>query len=79
MMISVSMYGSFFQSLSLCHQSVLWVHHYFPHPIDNGLDYVIVLVILIFVGRLFFKEALTWKKLAGAAICLVGIALINSK
>ena len=36
-------------------------------------------IILIFVGRLFFKEALTWKKLAGAAICLVGIALINSK
>ena len=35
-------------------------------------------VLLIIVGRLFFKEALTWKKLAGAAICLIGIAVINS-
>ena len=35
-------------------------------------------VLLIIVGRLFFKEALTWKKLAGAAICLIGIAFINS-
>ena len=35
-------------------------------------------VLLIIVGRLFFNEALTWKKLAGAAICLIGIAFINS-
>lgn len=35
-------------------------------------------VLLILVGWLFFKEALTWKKLAGAAICLIGIAFINS-
>ena len=36
-------------------------------------------VILIFVGRLFFKEALTWNKLVGAGICLVGLFFINYK
>ena len=35
-------------------------------------------ILLILAGRLFFREALTWKKLAGAAICLIGIAFINS-
>ncbi|MCR4621654.1 MAG: EamA family transporter [Clostridiales bacterium] len=34
-------------------------------------------VILILVGRLCFDEALSWKKLLGAALCLIGIAIIN--
>lgn len=36
-------------------------------------------VILIFVGWLLYKEALTWNKLVGVAICLVGLAFINHK
>ena len=35
--------------------------------------------ILIFVGTLLYKEALTWNKLVGIAICMVGLALINLK
>ncbi len=34
-------------------------------------------VALIFAGFLLYKEALTWNKLAGIAVCLAGIALIN--
>ena len=34
-------------------------------------------VILLFVGFLAYKEALTWNKLVGAAICLVGLFFIN--
>lgn len=33
---------------------------------------------LIFVGWLLYKEALTWNKIVGVAICLVGLAVINS-
>lgn len=36
-------------------------------------------VALIFVGFLFFKESLTWNKLAGVAVCLAGLALVNLK
>ena len=36
-------------------------------------------VILLFVGFLLYKEALTWNKLVGIAICLVGLFFINFK
>lgn len=36
-------------------------------------------IILIFVGLLLYKEALTWNKLVGVAICLVGLFFINFK
>ena len=36
-------------------------------------------IILLFVGFLAYKEALTWNKLVGAAICLVGLFFINYK
>jgi drug/metabolite transporter (DMT)-like permease len=35
-------------------------------------------VILLFVGVLAYREALTAKKLAGAAICLVGLYFLNT-
>ena len=36
-------------------------------------------VALIFVGYLLYHEALTWNKLVGVAICLVGLVFINLK
>ena len=36
-------------------------------------------VILIFVGFLFFHEALSWNKLVGVAVCLIGLFIINYK
>lgn len=34
---------------------------------------------LLFVGYLLFHEALTWNKLVGIAICMVGLVFINLK
>ena len=36
-------------------------------------------VILIFVGRFLYGEAVTWNKVAGVVVCLAGLALINLK
>jgi drug/metabolite transporter (DMT)-like permease len=36
-------------------------------------------VVLIFVGTLLYKEALTWNKLVGAIVCLVGLSIINMR
>lgn len=35
--------------------------------------------VLIFVGWLLYQEALTWNKMIGVFICLVGLAFINHK
>jgi multidrug transporter EmrE-like cation transporter len=36
-------------------------------------------VALIFVGALLYKEALTWNKLVGVLVCLIGLVFINYK
>lgn len=36
-------------------------------------------VLLIFVGYLLYKEALTWNKVLGIVICLAGLVFINLK
>ena len=36
-------------------------------------------VTLILVGYFLYHEALTWNKLAGGAICLIGLMVINLK
>ena len=36
-------------------------------------------VALLFVGYLLYHEALTWNKLLGVAICIIGLAVINYK
>jgi len=36
-------------------------------------------VALIFVGYIFYHEALTWNKIIGMVICLVGLLFINLK
>lgn len=36
-------------------------------------------VILVFVGFFLFKEALTWNKIVGILICMVGLVFINLK
>ena len=39
----------------------------------------VLAVILIFVGYLLYHEAITWNKIVGIIICLVGLVLINFK
>jgi len=36
-------------------------------------------VILIFVGLILYSEAITWNKLLGIVICLIGLVFINLK
>ena len=36
-------------------------------------------VALVFVGYFMYHEALTWNKLLGVAICLIGLVFINLK
>lgn len=40
---------------------------------------VFLAVVLIAVGFLLFREALTWNKLVGVVICLIGLVFINLK
>lgn len=35
--------------------------------------------VLLFVGYFLYHEALTWNKLTGVAVCLIGLVLINWK
>ena len=37
----------------------------------------ILAVILIFIGYLLFKEQITWNKIVGIFVCLIGLGLIN--
>ena len=40
---------------------------------------VILAVILIFVGLIGYHEQISWSKVLGVAICLVGLYFINKK
>ena len=40
---------------------------------------VILASALLLVGFLLYHEALTWNKLVGVAICLIGLIFINLK
>lgn len=35
--------------------------------------------VLLIVGRLLYQEALTWNKIVGIVICLIGLVFINLK
>lgn len=37
----------------------------------------VLAVCLVFVGALLYREHVTWTKLAGVAICLVGLVFLN--
>ena len=39
----------------------------------------ILTIALLIVGYLFFHEALTWNKIVGVVICIIGLAVINLK
>lgn len=40
---------------------------------------VILAVIMIFVGYMLYKEAITWNKVVGIIVCMAGFVLINMK
>jgi len=50
-----------------------------PVSVAQIVQASILAVILIFVGFFAYKEAITWNKVAGIVICLVGLGLISYK
>lgn len=50
-----------------------------PVSVAQIVQSAVLAVILIFVGYLLYHESITWNKLVGILICLVGLGLINIK
>lgn len=47
--------------------------------ITSIVQSAILTVILLFVGVFVYKEVLTWNKIVGIIICVIGLAVINIK
>ena len=57
-----------------------WIYAYKAGwPVSTGfiVQSSFLCVALVFVGRLLYREALTWNKLLGVAICMIGLIFIN--
>lgn len=50
-----------------------------PVSVAQIVQAAVLAVILIFVGYILYKEAITWNKIAGIVVCLAGLGLINMK
>lgn len=50
-----------------------------PVSLAQIVQAAVLAVLLIFLGRLLFGEPITWNRIAGIAVCLAGLALINLK
>ena len=50
-------------------------------PVSKGfiVHSVFLSIALIFVGYLLYQEAITWNKLVGVVLCLIGLVFINLK
>ena len=59
-----------------------WIYAYkagWPVSTAQIIQCVILGIILIFVGAFLYKEPLTWNKLVGIVICMIGLVFINLK
>lgn len=59
-----------------------WIYAYkagWPVSIAQIVQAAFLAVILFFVGYVFYKEPITWNKVAGIIVCLIGLGLINLK
>lgn len=50
-----------------------------PVSLAPIIQSAILAIILIFVGRILYKEPITWNKIAGILVCIIGLAIINMK
>ncbi|MCQ2507153.1 MAG: DMT family transporter [Dorea sp.] len=75
-------WAPFFLGFSIVGLEVGYIFAYkagWPVSVAATVQAAFLAVALIFVGWLFFHEALTLNKLVGVAVCLVGLAIINYK
>lgn len=50
-----------------------------PVSIAQIVPSVLLAVLLVFIGAIFYKEHITWNKIVGVLVCLAGLGLINFK
>lgn len=50
-----------------------------PVSVAQIVQAAVLAVILIFVGYMLYKEAITWNKIVGIIVSLAGLGLINMK
>lgn len=59
-----------------------WIYAYkagWPVSVGNIVQSAVLAIVLIFVGYIVFREGITWNKIVGVLICLVGLGVINFK
>lgn len=59
-----------------------WIYAYkagWPVSVAQIVQAAFLAVILFFVGYVFYKEPISWNKIVGIIVCLVGLGLINYK
>lgn len=75
-------WAPFLLGLSVVGLEVGYIYAYkngWPVSTASIVQAAILAVILIIVGYIAYKEALTWNKIVGIVVCLAGLALINWK
>lgn len=75
-------WASFILGFAVVGLEVGYIYAYkagWPVSIAQIVQATILAVILIFVGYVVYKEAITWNKIAGILVCLAGLGLINLK
>ncbi|MBQ7503671.1 hypothetical protein IJT93_13340 [bacterium] len=73
---------SYVLGLSIVALEAGWIYAYKAGwEISKGfiVQSAFISLILLGVGYLLYQEAFTWNKALGAAVCLIGLALINYK
>lgn len=59
-----------------------WIYAYKAGwPVSTGflVQSAILAVALLFVGNLLYQEPLSWNKILGVVICLIGLGFLNGK
>jgi len=75
-------WAPFIMGIAIVGLEVGYIYAYkagWPVSLAQIVQASILAVILIFVGFLVYKEAMTWNKIVGIIVCLAGLGLINMK
>ncbi len=75
-------WSSFLLGLSLLGMELGWIYAFkagWEISTAQIIQSAILGSLLLLVGIIFFKEKVSWNKLLGIAICLVGLVVINIK
>ena len=75
-------WASFILGISVVGLEAGWIYAYKAGwQISTGfiVQAAFLSTLLVFVGYFLYHEALTWNKLAGVAICMIGLVFINIK